>query len=118
MVLIYMAVLGVIPGSPADKAGITRGSFISKINGTSITEQNALSLAKLLYPSAISADIVRLDWSEITTENGQFVVTPSSRALTSSRLLSAVIRSSTQRSRFRRRIPTCASPTWYTTSSI
>lgn len=73
---IYMAVLGVIPGSPADKAGITRGSFISKINGTSITEQNALSLAKLLYPSAISADIVRLDWSEITAENGQFVVTP------------------------------------------
>ncbi len=59
------------------RAGITRGSFISKINGTSITEQvNALSLAKLLYPSAISADIVRLDWSEITTENGQFVVTP------------------------------------------
>ena len=62
---IYMAVLGVIPDSPADKAGLMRGSFISKINGTSLTESNAVSLASTLYPKN-SAEPVRLDWSEIT----------------------------------------------------
>lgn len=38
--LVHLAVEFVYPGSPAEKAGLKRGDFIGKINGTTITDDN------------------------------------------------------------------------------
>lgn len=41
---VHFAVEYVYPGSPAEKAGLKRGDFIGKINGTSINENNYFDL--------------------------------------------------------------------------
>ncbi len=41
----YLRLLYVVPGSPAEEAGLKRGDFISRINGTELTNANYYNLA-------------------------------------------------------------------------
>ncbi len=41
---VYIRILYVLPGSPAEKAGLKRGWFISEVNGTELTESNYYDL--------------------------------------------------------------------------
>lgn len=70
---IYLCVLGSVPGSPAEKKGISRGTYISKVDGTTITADNVVELRKKLY--ATTPTPVKLELNTITKdENTQMYV--------------------------------------------
>ena len=53
----------VVPGSPADKAGIKRGDAISKVNGTTITTSNYQTLAEKLKNGDVTVTHLTLNFN-------------------------------------------------------
>ncbi|MEG1611245.1 MAG: S41 family peptidase [Alistipes sp.] len=47
---IYIGILGVIDGSPAAKADLSRGTYITQVDGVAITQANYDALYKKLFP--------------------------------------------------------------------
>lgn len=66
--------LAVSPGSPADAKGLKRGTIITRINGTVITDSNYAELTKVLMP-AESGKTVRLTTASFNDED-KLVETP------------------------------------------
>ena len=66
--------LAVSPGSPADAKGLKRGTIISRINGTAITDSNYAELVKVLMPVE-SGKTVRLTTASFNDEY-ELVETP------------------------------------------
>lgn len=66
-----LGVLSVYPNSPAAEAGFIRGSYINRVNGTTITDQNYSTLVKQL---SISAGTVKLGTAILSVENGQLTI--------------------------------------------
>ncbi len=63
---------GVYPDSPASRAGIKRGTYISEIDGTKITEANYQAIASgLVYPEGIRS----LKIKEVIPQEGKPAVT-------------------------------------------
>lgn len=59
--------LAVSPGSPADAEGLKRGTIVTRVNGTVITDSNYEGLVKLLTP-AESGETVRLTTASFNDE--------------------------------------------------
>lgn len=59
--------LAVSPGSPADVEGLKRGTIVTRVNGTVITDSNYEGLVKLLTP-AESGETVRLTTASFNDE--------------------------------------------------
>lgn len=68
-----IAPLAVYPNSPADKAGITRGTYITHINGTKITSLNYETLVKQLL---ITSGTVRLGTAYVEVVGGALSIDP------------------------------------------
>jgi C-terminal processing protease CtpA/Prc len=68
---IYFAVLYVVPGGQAEKAGLKRGDHISRINGTLVTESNYRSLYDYIAPGV--ATTVRLKGYRMSVNPGPTV---------------------------------------------
>ncbi len=67
---VYLRVTSINPDSPADRAQIRRGEYISRINGLDITRANWMTMYnRLLYPSGGSVTITMMESSEV---NGDF----------------------------------------------
>lgn len=66
-----IGVLAVYPNSPADKAGFKRGSYINRVNGTTITNQNYTTLVKQL---SIASGTVKLGTAIVSVVNGQLSI--------------------------------------------
>lgn len=62
-VAIGAAVMAVTPGTPADKAGLKRGDFITEVNGNKITNDNYKNLVNQLYAGNVTAKINSISWS-------------------------------------------------------
>lgn len=56
-----IAILGVYPDSPAQKAGLKRGALITKFNGTTITASNVMSIVEKIYFTPTQGQIVLTD---------------------------------------------------------
>lgn len=59
---IGVVVDAVIPGGPADKAGVMRGHFITSVNGVEITRDNYKSVTNKLYTDAVTAGLNTVAW--------------------------------------------------------
>lgn len=64
----------VIPGGPADKAGIRRGHFITEVNGIQITMDNYKSVTTKIYTDPLSVLVNTVEWQG--ANNDKAVVTP------------------------------------------
>lgn len=58
-----VSVKAVTPGTPADKAGLKRGDFISTVNGVSVTESNYQTLTQQIYAGNVSIGVNDVAWS-------------------------------------------------------
>lgn len=61
--VVGLAIMAVTPGSPAADAGLQRGDFISKVNGTVLTADNYEQLGKLVYNGPVTVTPNKLDWN-------------------------------------------------------
>lgn len=61
-VAIGVVVDAVIPGGPAEKAGVMRGHFITAVNGVEITRDNYKSVTGKLYTDPVTATINTVAW--------------------------------------------------------
>lgn len=61
-VAIGVIVEAVVPGGPADQAGIKRGHFITEVNGVPITMDNYKNVTSLIYDSNVSVEINTVTW--------------------------------------------------------
>lgn len=59
---IGVAVMAVTPDSPADRAGIMRGDFITQVNGTYVTENNYVELTRQLYSGPATVLVNSVYW--------------------------------------------------------
>lgn len=66
-----IAPLAVYPGSPAAEAGITRGTYINRINGTTITSFNYKSLSNQL---TIGSGTVKVGTAVLSVVNGELKI--------------------------------------------
>jgi len=58
--------MAVLPGSPADKAGIVENDIILEVNGTKIDNEN--SLAKMIAEFQVGQEITLKVWSKGDTK--------------------------------------------------
>ena len=61
---VFLCVQGVYPETPADKAGIGRGTYITKINGQALTQSNWSTLYLLLSHPSAGASVKVTDHNE------------------------------------------------------
>lgn len=61
-VALGVIVEAVVPGGPADLAGIRRGHFITEVNGVSITMDNYKSVTSLIYDSSVTLEVNSVEW--------------------------------------------------------
>lgn len=59
---IGVVVEAVVPGGPADEAGIERGHFITEVNGVEITRDNYKSVTSKIYSDHVSVLINSVEW--------------------------------------------------------
>lgn len=71
---IGVVVDAVVPGGPADKAGIHRGHFITEVNGVGITMDNYKSVTSKIYTDQLSVLVNTVEWQG--ANNDKAVVTP------------------------------------------
>lgn len=71
---IYLGVTGVTPESPAAEANIDRAIFISKVNNTSLTEQNYGELMAALFPSSGGTVKLSINTALLNDEGTSIVV--------------------------------------------
>lgn len=72
--ILHMQVLYVIPGAPADMAGIKRGDIFDEVNGTRITKNN---LESLFAENEIKIEVLnRETGGEITVRKGSYYNDP------------------------------------------
>lgn len=64
-------VIYVIPGSAADDAGVRRGDFITKVQGTAVTQNNYMQLGNYLLSGNITVDL-----NSVKFNNGVATLTP------------------------------------------
>ena len=57
------AVKAVTPGTPADKAGLKRGDFITEVDGAAITDINYKTLVNNLYKGNVTAKVNTVSWN-------------------------------------------------------
>ncbi len=57
------AVKAVTPDTPADKAGLKRGDFITEVDGAAITDINYKTLVDKLYKGNVSAKVNTVSWN-------------------------------------------------------
>ena len=71
-----MQVMQVVPGSPADRAGVRRGDLFSRYNGTQITAQNYMNLYNLaeVTLTRCNEDLYPID--QVTVAKGSYYDTP------------------------------------------
>lgn len=69
--VVGLAIMAVTPGSPAAEAGLQRGDFISKVNGTVLTSSNYEQLGKLVYNGPATVTPNKLDW-----DGNSYTMTP------------------------------------------
>lgn len=83
-VAIGVIVEAVVPGGPADQAGIRRGHFITEVNGVAITMDNYKNVTSLIYDSAVTVEINTVTWEgenrdrAVVTSEGVIELWPSS----------------------------------------
>lgn len=83
---VHFAIEFVYPGSPAEKAGLKRGDFIAKVNGTAINESNYWELMRdnFLYEvpagTVLKADVQEFNWAalELATTSREVIMTAAS----------------------------------------
>ena len=72
----------VIPGGPADRAGIKRGDFVTEVNGVSITMDNYKNVTSKIYTSSLSIKTNSVTWEgayrdeAVLTPIGTYDLTP------------------------------------------
>lgn len=83
-VAIGVIVEAVVPGGPAELAGIKRGHFITEVNGVAITMDNYKNVTSLIYDSSVSLEINSVTWEgenrdrAVLTTVGTVSLSPSS----------------------------------------
>lgn len=63
----------VTPGSPADRAGLRRGMFITAVDGEPCGAQSAQQDIERMYGRIVSGPAVRLDVSDVEVADGAFI---------------------------------------------
>ena len=66
-------VLYVLPGSPADKAGVKRNDIFYSVNGTSLTTTN--------YSQLLFGDVATLNFGFVTVQNGALVNSSATKSI-------------------------------------
>lgn len=59
----------VVPGGPADKAGVMRGHFITAVNGVAITMDNYKSVTAKIYTDPMTIQLNTVDWEGVNLDH-------------------------------------------------
>lgn len=66
----------VAPGSPADKAGLSRGDYFLKVNDELISNQNTAGIAAMLKENGVVKLAIAVNQNGSWTDNGTRTITP------------------------------------------
>jgi len=72
---IVIFVAYVVPGSPADNAGIERGDLIYKVNGTVLTTNNLAEINKIFSETSISLGVANFESGVLTPKGNDVSLT-------------------------------------------
>ena len=61
---IGFAVMAVVPGTPADDAGLVRGDFITSVNGVEVTDANYKTLGQYVYDGSVEIAVSQVTWED------------------------------------------------------
>ena len=61
---IGFAVMAVVPGTPADDAGLVRGDFITSVNGVEVTDANYKTLGQYVYDGSVEIAVSQGTWED------------------------------------------------------
>lgn len=61
---IGFAVMAVVPGTPADEAGLVRGDFITSVNGVEVTDANYKTLGQYVYDGSVEIAVSQVTWED------------------------------------------------------
>ncbi len=56
--------MAVVPGTPADDAGLVRGDFITSVNGVEVTDANYKTLGQYVYDGSVEIAVSQVTWED------------------------------------------------------